>query len=95
MYAHCNAYTKSQKHSTVFSEDDEYYYDILDDGKPYKKNAEYGETLVTIKGELSNILPICIDSEKEYTMDEIFALLPKGLMKKISKEKSEEKQKVL
>lgn len=87
MYDHCTSYVKAPKHYTVFAEDSNNYYDILDDRKPYKKDAEYGETLVTIECELSDILPSFIDSNREYTLDEILLLMPKKVITKLSQKK--------
>lgn len=95
MYDHCTAYIGAPKHYTIFAEDSCNYYDILDENKPYKKNAEYGEALVTIENELLDILPNGIDSNREYTLEEILALMPKMLVANLSQEKANEMKKVL
>lgn len=96
MYDHCTAYTRAKKHYTIFEEDSCNYYDILDENRPYNKNAEYGETLVTIENELLDVLPNCIiDSEREYTLEEILSLMPRVLVANLSQNKSSEMKKVL
>lgn len=95
MYDHCTAYTRAKKHYTIFGEDSCNYYDILNENGPYKKNAEYGETLVTIENELLDILPSGIDSDREYTLDEILSLMPRVLVANLSQKKSSEMKKVL
>jgi len=95
MYDHCTAYTRAPKHYTIFGEDSCNYYNILDENRPYKKDAKYGETLVTIESELLDILPNCIDSDKEYTLNEILSLMPRVLVANLSQEKSSEMKKVL
>lgn len=82
MYDHCTAYYRIQKCYTIFEEDDYNYYDILDENKPYKKDAEYGETLVTIENKLLDVLPI-IDSNRDYDLNEILSLMPKILVEKL------------
>lgn len=94
-YDHCTAYIRAQKHYTIFEEGSSDYYDILDENKPYKKVAKYGETFVTIENELLDILPSCIDSDREYTLDEILSLIPRVLATNLSREKSNEMKKVL
>lgn len=95
MYDHFTAYIGAQKHYTIFEEDSSDYYDILDENKPYKKDAKYGETLVTIENELLDILPNYIDSKRDYTLDEILLLMPRILVTNLSLEKSSEMKKVL
>lgn len=95
MYDHCTAYTRAKKHYTIFEEDSCNYYDILNENKPYKKDAKYGETIVTIENKLIDILPTFIDSEKEYTLEEILSLMPKILIENLYQEKSQQFRKVL
>ena len=95
MYDHFTAYIGAQKHYTIFEEDSSDYYDILDENKPYKKKAKYGEPLVTIENELLDILPNSIDSTKDYTLDEIILLMPRILVTNLFQEKSNETKKVL
>lgn len=95
MYDHCTAYTRAPKHYTIFEEDPCNYYDILDDNKPYKKDAEYGETLVTIENELLDILPNFVDKDREYTLDEILSLMPRILVTNLSQKKANAMKKVL
>lgn len=95
MYDHCMAYEKAKKHYTIFAEDAANYYDVLDENKPYKKDAKYGETLVTIENELLEILPSCIDDKREYNIDEILEFMPKILVLNLLQEKSNKMRKVL
>lgn len=95
MYDHCTAYIRAPKHYTIFEEDSRNYYDVLDKHKPYNKNAEYGETLVTIENELLDVIPNCVDSEKEYTLEEVLSLMPRVLVANLSQKKSSEMKKVL
>lgn len=95
MYDHCTSYTRAPKHNTIFSEDDKYYYDILDANKPYNKNAKYGETLVTIDGELLDILPSCIDATRDYSLGETISLLPRKMLTSLNQKKSNQLKKVL
>lgn len=95
MYAHYTAYTRAERHYTIFEEDSCNYYDILDENKPYKKDAKYGETLVTIENELLDILPNFVDSNLTYTLDEILALMPKVLATNLIQEKTKTIKKVL
>lgn len=93
LYDYHTAYITAKKHYTIFYEGSHNYYDILDENKSYKKDAKYGETLVTIEQELLDILPSCIDCSRDYTLGEILPLLPKILLENLSLEKTREKKK--
>lgn len=95
MYDHCIAYTKAKKNYTIFEDGIDLYYDILDEKKPYKKEAIYGETLVTIENKLSEILPNILDEDKEYTLEEILSLMPKVFLANLFQEKQSKMKKVL
>lgn len=95
MYDHCTAYIRASRHYTIFAEDSSRYYDILNENKSYKKSTEYGETLVSIENELLDLLPNCVDTNKEYTIDEIISLMPRILVNNLSQENSNKIKKVL
>ena len=95
MYDHCTAYEHAQKYTTIFYEDKDNYFDVFDDNKPYSKNSAYNKASVTIVGEILDMLPSCIDIDKDYTIDEIRALLPRKMASRLSQKPEEEVQKVL
>lgn len=85
MYDHCTSYQRSPKNYTIFQEEGLFYYDVLNDNKPYRKDSEYGDTLVTIDSILLDILPSFIDPNKDYSLEEILLLLPKKILEEVLK----------
>lgn len=82
MYDYCTGYQNSDKNYTLFSEDSDFYYDLLDNQK-YPKKTTYGQVVITIECELLDLLPISIDTNRTYEINELLSILPRIIVKLI------------
>lgn len=64
---------------SLFIEDEEYYYDILNDNKEYDKDSDDEiDTSVQIKDKLVNHLPY-VNKEYELSVSDVIMILPKDI----------------
>ncbi len=83
LYDHYTAYNRSKQYYSIFVEDDQNYYDLLDNNKAYSKKTGYGNTIIKMECPILDIMPPCVNSGEDYDIKEILFLLPRMILSKI------------